>query len=192
MSFDLALWEERLRATLDDGRASRGERRALRELMEEESPSPDERAQLRALLFALARQEQPRGDLIDWIEDVLRALEPLDGTVVGPNVIAFSPGDEPRHELIERIDKARKSIDVAIFTITDDRITRSLTRAAERGLRIRVLGDDAKAHDLGSDIFQLVNHPDIAVAQDNEGHKHHKLAKIDGSVLATGSINRAR
>ncbi|MCA9056002.1 MAG: endonuclease, partial [Planctomycetaceae bacterium] len=50
---------------------------------------------------------------------------------------------------------ARETVDVCVFTITDDRITRAILDAHRRRVRIRILSDDDKSGDLGSDVERL-------------------------------------
>jgi mitochondrial cardiolipin hydrolase len=191
LSIDLDTWRRRLELTLADGRASRGERAALRELAIDADLSTSDRRQLRALVFEVARASDSLATGLEWAEDALRALEPVEEET-GPPVVAFSPGDEPRELLSARMDACRRRLDIAVFTITDDRLTGAIVRAAERGVRVRIIGDDAKAHDLGSDMLRLLEHRLIEVALDDEGHMHHKFAIFDGVAVATGSFNWTR
>ena len=61
-----------LKSTLDDGRVSRAERSAMKEVLEQWGTSPAMMAQLRARAFAIAaeRAEGSR-DVILWLEDVV-------------------------------------------------------------------------------------------------------------------------
>ena len=57
---------------------------------------------------------------------------------------------------------------------------------------MRIITDDAKADDLGSDIDRL-GRPGIAVRVDRSPfHMHHKFAIVDGATLLTGSYNWTR
>jgi phosphatidylserine/phosphatidylglycerophosphate/cardiolipin synthase-like enzyme len=81
---------------------------------------------------------------------------------------------------------------VCVFTITDDRITRALLEAHERGVRVRVVSDGDKAMDPGSDIHRL-RQAGVAVRVDRaEAHMHHKFAVFDRMRLLTGSYNWTR
>ena len=87
-----------------------------------------------------------------------------------------------------------------MFTITDDRITRAILDAHGRGVKIRVISDNEKWRDPGSDINKLRD-AGIPVKLDNihnhadphlNGHMHHKFAIFDGSRLVTASYNWTR
>ena len=82
---------------------------------------------------------------------------------------------------------------MCVFTITDDRITTAILEAHARGVAVRVLTDDEKSHDLGSDIDRL-RAAGIPCKMDvgNAAHMHHKFALFDGRRLMTGSFNWTR
>ena len=48
-------------------------------------------------------------------------------------------------------------MDVCVYTITDDRIKRILLSLHAHGIRVRILTDDDKVQDQGSDIVELRN-----------------------------------
>ena len=61
-----------------------------------------------------------------------------------------------------------------------------------RGVKIRIISDNDKAHDEGSDIIDLAR-TGIAVKVDvTPYHMHHKYAIFDNKVLITGSYNWTR
>ncbi|MFT4540714.1 MAG: cardiolipin hydrolase [Planctomycetota bacterium] len=104
----------------------------------------------------------------------------------------FSPGEDCLRLITRQLDQTRVQADISVFTITDDRITRAIERAADQGVRLRLLSDNDKAFDLGSDIDRLSGHG-IPVAVDTPpSHMHHKFATFDGQKLLTGSYNWTR
>ena len=71
---------------------------------------------------------------------------------------------------------ARESIDLAVFTLTDDRLSNALVEAHKRGVVVRLLSDDDKAGDKGSDI-RRVRGSGLAVRTDRSPyHFPHKFA----------------
>ena len=83
-------------------------------------------------------------------------------------------------------------VDLCVFTITDDRLTSAILEAHHRGVRIRIITDDDKAADLGSDAAQFLN-AGIALRTDRSRyHMHHKFAVFDGTLLLNGSYNWTR
>ncbi|NUO48474.1 MAG: endonuclease [Polyangiaceae bacterium] len=104
----------------------------------------------------------------------------------------FSPGDECLDAIRLQLSRARASVDVCVFTITDDRIAEAVIAAHRRGVRVRVVTDNDKAFDEGSDIRRL-EAAGIEVREDRtEFHMHHKFAIFDQRVLLTGSYNWTR
>jgi phosphatidylserine/phosphatidylglycerophosphate/cardiolipin synthase-like enzyme len=94
--------------------------------------------------------------------------------------------------IVSRFGAARRSADLCVFTITDDRITRALLDAHRRGVRVRLVTDNDKACDRGADI-QQIEVAGVAVKVDRTPfHMHHKFAIFDGVRLLNGSYNWTR
>lgn len=189
-----------LRASLDDERLSRGERKALRSLVEARGVDPHERNLLRAEAFALAREaiDAPQAEpVLAWLKDVLGILVPLEGVIDGhaqaiENEAWFSPGGDPLRALVRELRRVRRTADVCVFTITDDRISDGLMGIARRGVRVRIVTDGAKAGDLGSDVERLLGAGIALAVDDSDAHMHHKYAVFDDARLLTGSFNWTR
>lgn len=104
----------------------------------------------------------------------------------------FSPGDECLDAIITCIRSAYKCLDVCVFTIADDRITKELLYRHYGGLEIKIITDNDKCYDRGSDIEEMVE-KGIKVKVDNTPyHMHHKFMVIDDQYLLTGSFNWTR
>lgn len=117
-------------------------------------------------------------------------------TTPAPRIAAseawFAPHQDVCGRIIRAFDEARERVDICVFTITDDRIGRAIEAAHRRGIRLRIMSDDLKAEDLGSDIDRLAR-DGIAVRVDTElAHMHHKFAIVDGALLLNGSYNWTR
>ena len=112
----------------------------------------------------------------------------------------FSPGDHCLQQIIHRFNACRRTADVCVFTITDDRISRAILDAHRRGVKLRIISDNEKAGDLGSDLKQFresgiaVKLADVHNRSDPHlvGHMHHKFVVFDGSRLVNGSYNWTR
>ncbi|MEO0325993.1 MAG: phospholipase D-like domain-containing protein [Myxococcota bacterium] len=187
-----------LAATLEDRRLSRGEKHALRELFVELSPSPDQLDFVRHRAFALAReamQGKENRALLSWLEDVVKAVQPraTGGMAAGTNAeVRFSPGADCLDAIRQALAKARAHVDVCVFTITDNRLFRALVDAHRRGVHIRVLTDEDKSHDKGSDVARLAA-AGLDVRMDfSRHHMHHKFAVFDARQVVTGSYNWTR
>lgn len=185
--------EAALRQTLEDQRLSRSERRALQALFE--GASDGDLARYRNLAFKIAKaelgSEKRLRHLLSWLEDVTKVLSPRRDDDAKAKAY-FSPGDDPLRAIIGLFASASSSVDVCVFTITDDRISKAIAKAHRRGVSIRIISDNDKAYDRGSDIERL-EHQGLAVRVDRtRHHMHHKYAIFDRELLLTGSYNWTR
>jgi cardiolipin hydrolase len=190
-------FRQRLEATLGDLRLSRAERQALAAALADVAIDDARRAELRRTALGVARsaiQSSARPtDILTWLEDLLPLLDPpvgaqLSGTVCGGGV-CFSPGEACRDRIAGMFRAARKSVDVCVFTITDDVIADALLEAHRRGVVVRVITDDQKSLDLGSDVVRFESAGVPVRVDRTKFHMHHKFAIFDGARLITGSYN---
>lgn len=184
-----------LREALDDRVLSRSEKRAVKALLEEYDISNSDRAWLRSHIFDMAHEISNADNyyqVITWLEEVNKVLLPDTEQKESFNSVYFSPGVDCLNAIIYQIQRATKSLQICVFTITDDRISNEIKAAEERGVNIKVISDGHKAHDLGSDIFHLAGNG-INIREDNTPeHMHHKFAIVDGDTLINGSYNWTR
>ena len=184
-----------LAQTLEDRRLSRSERRALDEVLAELAPSEQQKMFLRFRAFALARSQVNDPDsaaLIEWLEEVTKVLSPAPPEEEPTAEAYFSPGSECPGKIAGLFARARTSADVCVFTITDNRISDAILEAHQRGLRLRIITDDDKSLDPGSDVARLAR-AGIPLRMDTSPyHMHHKFALFDREVVLTGSYNWTR
>jgi phosphatidylserine/phosphatidylglycerophosphate/cardiolipin synthase-like enzyme len=187
-----------LARTLADRRIQTAERQALVEWAARHADQDGERAVARSRAFALARTAAPpeAGPVLDWLEDVVKVFaRPVTPAAPAGEAAGayFSPGTTCIQEVLRQFDRARQACDVCVFTITDDRITDAILRAHARGVGVRVITDDDKSHDLGSDVGRL-RAAGVPCKMDvgNIAHMHHKFALFDRKRLMTGSFNWTR
>ena len=187
-----------LQQSLADQKVSGSEKQALTGFALEHLASDQDRAVARSRAFEIARRTA--GDdgrrMLDWLEDVLRVLDPLrDGPAdpAGqPAEACFSPGETCLRQIVHRFATARRTADVCVFTITDDRITRALLDAHRRGVRLRLITDNEKAFDAGSDVERIRAAGVPTLVDRTPYHMHHKYAIFDGVRLLNGSYNWTR
>jgi len=196
MDLDIAAWDKMLMQTLDDGRLSTTERQALRAHLRDAALDDRNRAVLRSRVFEIAR-EKLSGDrtapIVDWLEELSKLLLPFSGETGDPLVEAhFSPGEGCLRRIRGLLEAARRSVEICVFTITDDRIAEAILAAHRRGVSVRVITDDEKAQDLGSDAISLARGGIPVRVDDSPYHMHHKFAIFDGDTLLTGSYNWTR
>lgn len=79
-----------------------------------------------------------------------------------------------------------------MFTIADDDITDAIMQAHKRQVNVRIITDNDKSEDHGSDIDYLIRQGVTVVMDDSPYHMHHKFAIFDGRYLLNGSFNWTR
>ena len=81
---------------------------------------------------------------------------------------------------------------ICVFTISDDRLSDAIITAHRNGLTVRVISDNDKMYDRGSDVGRL-SQAGVNVRIDlSPEHMHHKFMIIDGRTVMTGSYNWTR
>jgi len=81
---------------------------------------------------------------------------------------------------------------ICVFTISDDRLSDAIMTAHRNGLTVRVISDNDKMYDRGSDVGRL-SQAGVNVRIDlSPEHMHHKFMIIDGRTVMTGSYNWTR
>lgn len=182
--------------SLADHKVSGSERESLLAFALKEIDSDQERHVARSRVFVIGRDAATDEDarrVLTWVEDALKALSPATQAPVGePSAAFFSPGESCLAQIIHRFSTARRTADVCVFTITDDRITRALLDAHRRGVKLRVITDNEKAFDLGSDIEQIRGAKVPLRVDQTPYHMHHKFAIFDAARLLNGSYNWTR
>ncbi len=103
--------------------------------------------------------------------------------------VCFSPAGHCDDKLVRLIDKARGSVDIAIFSFTNRKIADALIRAKRRGVRVRVVMDKSNISNRFS-VLPLLERAGIPVRiWLGQGLMHNKYAIIDDEVVETGSFN---
>jgi phosphatidylserine/phosphatidylglycerophosphate/cardiolipin synthase-like enzyme len=190
---DLQAW---LAGTLLDFKLSHSETLELRELLPK--LAGDEVGYVRNQAFLLARDQVILGGdsavaTLIWLEKIVKTIDNFRTLIPASiNSAHFSPGDDCRRKLLDLCIGARQTLDISVFTISDNRLTDAIIAAHRRGIRVRIISDNDKAQDEGSDLDLLIAQG-IDVRTDNAPHHmHHKFALIDGHTLVNGSFNWTR
>jgi phosphatidylserine/phosphatidylglycerophosphate/cardiolipin synthase-like enzyme len=186
-------FKEQLQKTLEDQRLSRSERKALQEVAI--AASDGQLANLRSIAFDVARAEL-QGDkrtkhVMQWLEDVVKLLLPAEDDAPDSKAV-FSPGDDPLRTIIGLLESCRESCDICVFTITDNRIADAIVACHKRGVRMRIITDNDKAFDKGSDVDRLEKTGVPLRVDFTRHHMHHKFAVFDKVTLLSGSYNWTR
>jgi phosphatidylserine/phosphatidylglycerophosphate/cardiolipin synthase-like enzyme len=105
---------------------------------------------------------------------------------------AFSPGPDCKNLILRELNKATQILDICVFTISDDEITKAILAAHRKGVCVRLLTDNDKSFDAGSDIQQLADEGIEVRVDQTENHMHHKFMIRDKKAVLTGSYNWTR
>ena len=107
--------------------------------------------------------------------------------------IHYAPAEDLEHVDVALIDSAQHEIDFAAYVLTDWPVIQALTRAADRGVKVRIYLDAGRLRETeGSKAFQaLAETPsvEIRVKQESSALMHLKSYQVDGHVLRTGAAN---
>ena len=108
-------------------------------------------------------------------------------------VIHYAPAENLERVDVALIDRAEREIDLAAYVLTDWPIMQALTRAADRGVKIRIYLDGTQfAEREPSQVFNdLAETPgvEIRTKQTLSAPMHLKSYQIDGKLLRTGAAN---
>ena len=184
---------ELLRDSLNDSSVSRSERRELKGILPLIQGDRTALSKARQFAFTLATekiQETGNHKAMEWLEDVVKLLYSNEMRVKASSY--FSPGKDCLNRICRFICETEKKIDICVFTITDDRITRKIEEALRKGIHIRIISDNTKSEDRGSDLDRLEGMGIKCRFDKTSAHMHHKFAISDNDHLLNGSYNWTR
>jgi cardiolipin hydrolase len=168
---------------------SKSEKKTFKALVSESLLDQNQLNFLRSKIYELANKRINTSNhqfILEWIKTANSAL--LEPTPVTTDAF-FSPGESCRNVIIRQIESATKQLSICVFTISDDIITNSLLTAHKKGVPIKLITDNDKSFDMGSDVEQLAR-AGISVKMDTTpNHMHHKFMVTDQRTLITGSYN---
>jgi phosphatidylserine/phosphatidylglycerophosphate/cardiolipin synthase-like enzyme len=195
-----------LAKSLADRKLSGGEKSALADWLAANVTTDQHRGLVRHAAFEVARQaiaDPASAEIVEWLEGVMKVIVPVQqaqaqeekASPAAAGEAYFAPGEACVQRIVHRFHAARRTADVCVYTVTDDRISRAILDAHRRRVAVRVVTDAEKQHDLGSDIREFRD-AGIAVKfgelLGEGGHMHHKFAVFDGERLVCGSYNWTR
>jgi mitochondrial cardiolipin hydrolase len=188
-----------LETSLEDSRLSDVEKRALVHSLRSAQLPEDGLRRLRNQAFDLVQQRMGEVDpadpqaLVRWLEGVVRALDVSRSPSGAHRSQAwFSPGNDCVNAVVGQLRSCRTRADICVFTLSDDRISDEVLAAHRRGVAVRVITDNDKAFDAGSDVQRLRSAGVPLAVDQTEAHMHHKFALFDGRWLLNGSFNWTR
>ncbi len=185
---------DHLKLTIEDDFLSKAEKKSLTEIIGNRPLDDHQRSFLRSKIYELANEKITSNNykfIVEWIKDASNALL-SNPTSTSTSDAYFSPGDTCRNVIIQQIQKAVNQVQICVFTISDDPITEAILTSHKLGKQIRIITDNDKSLDLGSDIERMARQG-IEVKMDRTpNHMHHKFMVVDGNTVITGSYNWTR
>jgi mitochondrial cardiolipin hydrolase len=105
----------------------------------------------------------------------------------------FSDQDRIADRIIAAINHTRRTLDIAVYSITQPDITAAIEAAHQRGVRIRIVSDEGQSLDRHSEIDYLRSGGiPLRLSGGYRGQRslmHNKFAIFDGTLVETGSFN---
>ncbi len=193
---EFATLKDQLVKSFEDEKLDVNERREL--LATCKTLDKEKRAFIRNRAFDLAKERcrnidngEHTKNTLNWLENIVKTIDASVSKPVECKVY-FSPGDECLNALENMINRTMNSLEVCVFTISENKIRDALIKAHKRQVLVRIISDNDKSADLGSDITFLAEQG-LQVRIDNtRHHMHHKFVISDNKYLATGSFNWTR
>lgn len=187
--------EQLLVANLALGAMTSGDKKELKAAIKALQPDKHQLAFLRSRIFDLSKEAlatMSAEQVITWLEEANKLLLPDEGYNEPYDLVTFSPGIDGKNLIKSQLASATKTLDICVFTISDNEISNVIIFAHKRGVKVRILSDDQKQYDAGSDI-EILRNAGIELRVDSSAqHMHHKFAIIDGERLLNGSYNWTR
>ncbi len=192
---DLLALEQTLKESLQDHRLDQDEKAVFKAFSE--TLDDDSLRFIRNKAFELSRPVIKSGGeeaikVLNWLERVVKAIQPQNQNAVIEPEAHFSPGNSCRNRINSLLRTARRSVDICVFTISDNEITQSILKAHQRGVLVTIISDNDKANDAGSDILFLMDKGVEVLLDQSPYHMHHKFAIFDQQILLNGSFNWTR
>lgn len=187
--------EQFLKDSLIDLQLSNNERSELREIGQ--ALDIEQARYIRNRAFDLVREQLNQAPetirpTLKWLEQVIKTL---DVTTTPDKINAsasFSPGTSCKNKILDMLHRVRNQADICVFTIADDQISESILKTHQRGIKLRIISDNDKSVDDGSDI-EYLKRSGVPIIMDNSPyHMHHKFAIFDNAYLLNGSFNWTR
>lgn len=151
--------------------------------------SREEIGELRYRLFNEARRlEQANSgqQALFWLQNCFDLIGEYKFSM---HRVLFSPGTDILESISDLLKQARKTLDICVFTITDERLAGDIWDCHHRGVQVRIITDDDKMYDHGSAIKDLKNAGIYVKIDHSRYHMHHKFGIIDSRIVFTGSFN---
>lgn len=98
--------------------------------------------------------------------------------------------DNPKTLLLQAINDAKYTLDIAIYNIKDREIADAILGAKQRGVSVRILTDADKAeNNKQAALLKRLSENSIEIKVNSKRKMHLKMTIIDESLIVMGSYN---
>lgn len=156
--------------------------------------SPKERVDLvHYAVDRAAEKSNPENQrfVFKWLKKISQTLGDFGSDEMHNNAY-FSHTHDLRTKVVGALENAHQNLSISLFTISDNVISEAIREAYNRGIDVKIVTDDEKIMDKGSDIFRLKHHGIPVKIDSNNSLMHHKFVVIDTLKVLTGSFNWTR
>ena len=103
----------------------------------------------------------------------------------------FSPNDNNNiDDIIKKLESAKDSIDIAMYTLTNTQLIKTILKCFDNKVRVRILLDYNMTQKYSSFLIELIMNGIYIKTNDNpEESMHHKFVIIDNKFVLNGSLN---
>lgn len=113
----------------------------------------------------------------------------FSGVVYAKTTVYFTPSPDCENNIIQVLNNAEHTINVAVYSFTNAKIANALLKAHEKGIAVRVLTDRTQAGNKSSQAITLYEKGVPIKVHSRFRIEHNKFMVVDGKTLETGSYN---
>lgn len=103
--------------------------------------------------------------------------------------VYFSPRGGCEEHVIEKIEGAKSTLQIAMYSLNNSQILEAIIGAENRGIKIWILLDRTQAFTNPEETLDLVDRGITVKLHSKNRIQHNKFAVVDGSGVITGSFN---
>jgi phosphatidylserine/phosphatidylglycerophosphate/cardiolipin synthase-like enzyme len=103
----------------------------------------------------------------------------------------FSPEGSIKESILNEIESATTTLDLAIHEITSLDMAQALVKAKQRGVKVRIVADSKQAKLRSSQVNYLIHQgiPVKVLGGKEKGVMNHRFAILDGKRVLTGTFD---
>lgn len=103
--------------------------------------------------------------------------------------VYFSPEDNCEDKIINELNKAKESIDIALYYLTSNNLVENLIDLRKNKVYIRIYLDESQKNLEYSKVKKIIRNNIDVKFESGSGLMHNKFCIIDNKIVITGSYN---